>query len=107
MIPSFAVGRTQELIYQLNNYYENDNIHEHQRIPVYIDSPMAIKATKAFMENSYYFDEDTKKHIQSGDNIFEFPNLHYVNTVEESMALHRVNYPRVIISSSGMAKSPR
>lgn len=107
MIPSFAVGRTQELIYQLNNYYENDNIHEHQRIPVYIDSPMAIKATKAFMENSYYFDEDTKKHIQSGDNIFEFPNLHYVNTVEESMALHRVNYPRVIISSSGMANAGR
>lgn len=107
MIPSFAVGRTQELIYQLNNYYSKDTIHEHQRIPIYIDSPMAIRATKAFMDNAYYFDDETKEIIRSGDNIFEFPNLHYVNSVEESKALHRVNYPRVIISSSGMANAGR
>lgn len=107
MIPSFAVGRTQELIYQLNNYFESGTIHEHQRIPIYIDSPMAIRATKAFMDNSYYFDDETKNIIRNGDNIFEFPNLHYVNSVEESMALHRVNYPRVIISSSGMANAGR
>ncbi len=107
MIPSFAVGRTQELIYQLNNYYSKDTIHEHQRIPIYIDSPMAIRATKAFMDNAYYFDDETKEIIRSGDNIFEFPNLNYVNSVEESKALHRVNYPRVIISSSGMANAGR
>lgn len=107
MIPSFAVGRTQELIYQLNNYYSKYTIHEHQRIPIYIDSPMAIRATKAFMDNAYYFDDETKEIIRSGDNIFEFPNLHYVNSVEESKALHRVNYPRVIISSSGMANAGR
>ena len=107
MIPSFAVGRTQELIYQLNNYYSKDTIHEHQRIPIYIDSPMAIRATKAFMDNAFYFDDETKEIIRSGDNIFEFPNLHYVNSVEESKALHRVNYPRVIISSSGMANAGR
>lgn len=107
MIPSFAVGRTQELIYQLNNYYSKDTIHEHQRIPIYIDSPMAIRATKAFMDNAFYFDDETKEIIRSGDNIFEFSNLHYVNSVEESKALHRVNYPRVIISSSGMANAGR
>lgn len=107
IIPSFAVGRTQELIYQLNNYYESDHLPEYKRIPIYIDSPMAIRATKAFMENSYYFNEEAKEQVRNGDNIFEFPNLHYVNSVEESKALHRVNYPRVIISSSGMATAGR
>ncbi len=108
IIPSFAVGRTQELIYELNKYYENiDRIEEYRRIPIYIDSPMAVLATKAFMKNSYVFDEEAKALIRSGDNIFEFPNLRYVNTVEESKMLNNVRFPRVIISSSGMATAGR
>ena len=107
IIPSFAVGRTQELIYMLNNYYEQDTIHEHQRIPVYIDSPLGIAATKAFMKNTYNFNDKVKEQIQQGDNIFHFSNLQYINSVEESKALHRVNYPRVIIASSGMATAGR
>lgn len=108
IIPSFAVGRTQELIYELNKYYENiDRIEEYRRIPIYIDSPMAVLATKAFMKNSYVFDEESKALIRSGDNIFEFPNLRYVNTVEESKMLNNVRFPRVIISSSGMATAGR
>jgi len=59
LIPSFAVGRTQELIYQLNKYYEyNPSIEEHMRIPIYIDSPMAVEATEAFEKNSSSFNEE-------------------------------------------------
>ncbi|WP_100065192.1 MBL fold metallo-hydrolase RNA specificity domain-containing protein [Miniphocaeibacter massiliensis] len=108
IIPSFAVGRTQELIYELNNYYENnEEIAYHQRIPIYIDSPMAVKATEAFMENTYFFNKETKDRILSGDSVFEFENLKYVSSTEESMALNKVRFPRVIISSSGMATAGR
>lgn len=108
IIPSFAVGRTQELIYQFNKYYEyTENLEYHYRVPIYIDSPMAIEATKAFTKNSYYFNDEAKNLIKEGDNIFQFDNLRYVQTTEESMALNKVEFPRVIISSSGMATAGR
>lgn len=108
IIPSFAVGRTQELIYQFNKYYKyNEDLEYHYRVPIYIDSPMAVEATKAFMKNSYYFDDEAKKLIKNGDNIFQFDNLRYVKTTEESMSLNKVKFPRVIISSSGMATAGR
>lgn len=107
IIPSFAVGRTQELIYELNKYYESNKVDEAYKIPIYIDSPMAVLATEVFKKNSYNFDEEAQELIRQGDNIFEFPNLHYVNSVEESKTLNRVKFPRVIISSSGMATAGR
>ncbi len=108
IIPSFAVGRTQELIYELNKYYEHGKrIEEYRKIPIYIDSPMAILATKAFMNNSYAFDSEAKSLILAGDNVFDFPNLNYVKSVEESKMLNNVRFPRVIISSSGMATAGR
>lgn len=108
IIPSFAVGRTQELIYELNGYYEyNEDIEEHMKIPIYVDSPMAVEATEAFQLNSSSFDEDAKKLILKGDNPFTFPNLRYVKEQEESMALNKYKFPKVIISSSGMATGGR
>lgn len=108
LIPSFAVGRTQELIYELNNYYEyNKDIEEYMRIPVYIDSPMAIEATKVFQENSSSFNKETRDLILKGDNPFSFSNLRYVKSQEESIALNKSNYPKVIISASGMATAGR
>ena len=108
LIPSFAVGRTQELIYELNKYYAYDkNIEEHMKIPIYIDSPMAINATEAFEVNSNSFDDEAKALILSGDNPFNFPNLRYIRSQEESMALNKSNYPKVIISASGMATAGR
>ena len=108
LIPSFAVGRTQELIYELNNYYAYDKtIEEHMRIPIYIDSPMAINATEAFEANSNSFNDEAKALILSGDNPFNFPNLRYIRSQEESMALNKSNYPKVIISASGMATAGR
>lgn len=108
IIPSFAVGRTQELIYELNNYYEyNTDIEEYMKVPIYIDSPMAVNATEVFQRNSSSFDEEAKDLVLKGDNPFIFSNLRYIKTQEESMLLNKSNYPKVIISSSGMATAGR
>jgi len=107
LIPSFAVGRTQELIYELNRYYEYVNKEEYKKIPIYIDSPMAIEATKIFQENAVFFDEEAKNLILSGDNPFEFENLRYIQSQEESMNLNKAQFPKVIISASGMANAGR
>ena len=108
IIPSFAVGRTQELIYELNKYYEyNNEIEEYMRIPIYVDSPMAVNATEVFQKNSSSFDEEATELILKGDNPFSFSNLRYIRSQEESMALNKSNYPKVIISSSGMANAGR
>lgn len=108
LIPSFAVGRTQELIYELNKYYEyNKDIEEHMKVPIYIDSPMAVNATEVFEMNSNSFSEEAKELILSGDNPFNFQNLRYVRSTEESKTLNKSNYPKVIISASGMATAGR
>lgn len=108
IIPSFAVGRTQELIYQLNTYFETmSDADFYKRIPIYIDSPMAIDATKVFMKNTAVFDDNAKKRILEGDNVFQFDNLKFVRSVEESKMLNQVRFPRVIISASGMATAGR
>lgn len=108
IIPSFAVGRTQELIYELNNYYEyTEDLETFLRVPIYIDSPMAIAATEVFKNNSYFFNEETTNLILNGDNPLHFENLHYIRSHEESMRLNDVNFPRVIISASGMCTAGR
>ncbi|WP_416197666.1 MAG: Metallo-beta-lactamase family protein [Sporanaerobacter sp.] len=108
IIPSFAVGRTQEIIYELNKYYEYDkHVEEFMKIPVYVDSPMAVMATEAFKKNSSCFNEEAKKLILNGDNPFEFPNLFYVKSQDESMKLNQYSFPKVIISSSGMCTAGR
>ena len=107
LIPSFAVGRTQELIYELNKYYEYNNVDEYMKIPVYIDSPLAVNATEVFQNNASSFNLETKEMILKGDNPFTFSNLRYIRSQEESMALNKSNYPKVIISSSGMATAGR
>lgn len=108
IIPSFAVGRTQELIYKLNKYYENNpDLEEHMKIPVYVDSPMAVEATEVFKRNSSSFNEEARALILKGDNPFEFRNLRYIKSQEESMALNKFVFPKVIISASGMATAGR
>lgn len=107
VIPSFAVGRTQDLIYQLNSYYDGEGLEEYKKVPIYIDSPMAVSTTKVFEKNSNLFDEDAKNLILSGDNPFDFENIFYVRDVEESKRLNAVKYPKVIISASGMATAGR
>lgn len=107
VIPAFSVGRTQELIYEMNEWYEKAHLPEEQRIPVYVDSPMATRATEAFRQNSIFYDDEAQALIRSGDNPFAFQNLHFTKDVEESKMLHKNNFPRVIISASGMATAGR
>ena len=107
VIPSFAVGRTQEIIYQLNEFYEYHQMEDYMVIPVYVDSPMAVEATKTYMKHSANYDDNAKTLIRKGDNPFSFQNLIYVEPVEESRALNTEREPRIIISSSGMATAGR
>ncbi|QZY54458.1 MBL fold metallo-hydrolase RNA specificity domain-containing protein [Crassaminicella profunda] len=108
IIPSFAINRTQELIYELNKYYDHtEELETFMKVPIYIDSPMAISATEVYRNNSYGFDDETKKLILSGDDPFHFENLYYVNSQQESMRLNSQSYPKVIISASGMCTAGR
>ncbi|MBN2286714.1 MAG: MBL fold metallo-hydrolase [Tissierellales bacterium] len=109
VIPSFAVGRTQEIIYELNQHYDGESEfkREFSKIPVYIDSPLASKATEIFKKNADVFDEEARERIFSGDNPLEFKNLRFTQTVEESKALNLSNEPKVIISASGMCNAGR
>ncbi|TJX14801.1 MBL fold metallo-hydrolase [Tissierella creatinini] len=107
LIPAFAVGRTQELIYELNKYYDSGIIEEYMKVPIYIDSPLAVNATEVFQKNSNSFNLKTKEMILRGDNPFSFSNLRYVKSQEESITLNKSDYPKVIISSSGMATAGR
>lgn len=105
VIPSFAVGRTQELIYELNLYLKDHP--EAQKIPIFIDSPLAVEATKVFAKNAANFDKEASALVMQGTNPFEFANLTYVESVEESRALNANRSGRIIISSSGMATAGR
>ena len=109
IIPSFAVGRTQEILYELDKIKETKNNEEFLReyetlmkAPVYVDSPLAISATEVFKENMDLFDEATQAEIKKGDNPLEFDGLHFTTTSDESKALNESNIPSIIISASGM-----
>jgi metallo-beta-lactamase family protein len=107
IIPSFAIGRTQELLYEMNKYYEYGGSRHAKPVPIYVDSPMATKATGVFMKHTDLLDDEAQSLIRRGDNIFAFPNLVYTRTVEESKALNLNKAPKVIISASGMATGGR
>lgn len=114
LIPSFAVGRTQEILYELNNLKETKHDEEFyreyetvMRAPVYVDSPLAISATEVFEDNMDLFDEETKKIMQSGDNPLEFPGLKFTKTADESKELNESNESAIIISASGMCEVGR
>lgn len=109
VIPSFAVGRTQELIYELNRVYDSDSEYREafKDLMVYVDSPMATTATEVFKRNAQVFDEETKEYIRRGDHPLDFKNLKFTRTSEESMWLNSDRKPKVIISASGMCEAGR
>ena len=109
VIPSFAVGRTQELIYEFNRFYleRPEYRDELKKLTVYIDSPMATSATEVFRRNAQVFDEETKAYILKGDNPLDFPNLRFTRSTAESQALNMDRKPKIIISASGMCEAGR
>lgn len=109
VIPSFAVGRTQELIFEFNKFYEEHSEYrrEMDQLMVYVDSPMATTATEVFRKNAQVFDEETRDYILRGDNPLDFKNLKFTRSTAESQALNMDRNPKVIISASGMCEAGR
>jgi metallo-beta-lactamase family protein len=109
VIPSFAVGRTQEVIYDLNKkHYENDQkLKKLLNTPVVIDSPLAISATEVFRNNTDCFDREAREYIENGDNPLDFKTLRFTRTADESKALNNSNESMIIISASGMCEAGR
>lgn len=104
MIPSFALERAQELLFELNNLVESGSI---PKVPIFIDSPLAIKATAIYQKYSDYFNSEAVYLIKSGDDLFNFPGLEFSLTTESSKAINNVPPPKVIIAGSGMSEGGR
>ncbi|MGB9680298.1 MAG: MBL fold metallo-hydrolase RNA specificity domain-containing protein [Thermoanaerobacteraceae bacterium] len=109
VIPSFAVGRTQELLYELHKNRETykDEIEFLDNVPVYVDSPLATSVTDVFKKDTEYLDKETQEYVKKGDLPLDFPNLHFTHSVEESKALNELKTPMIIISASGMCEAGR
>ena len=104
MIPSFAMERTQELLYELNGLFNGGEI---TKVPVFVDSPLAGNLTEVYRKHSDYFNEETEYIIKSGDDIFNFPGLKFTRTAEESKRINDVPPPKIIIAGSGMSTGGR
>ena len=108
VIPSFAVGRTQEMLYFIREIKENDLLPEYRDFDVYLDSPLAIEATKVFTMNMRdCFDSEALELVDSGINPLVFPGLHTSTTSDESKMINFIEKPKVIISASGMCDAGR
>ena len=108
LIPSFAVGRTQEMLYFIREIKEKAMVRGHGDFPVYVDSPLAIEATGVFLQcDTAYLDEEMRRVIRSGINPLVFPGLKLTVSQEESKAINDDKQPKVIIASSGMCDAGR
>ena len=105
IIPAFAVERTQEILYSLHQLHKKGELPAD--IPVFVDSPLAIRATDIFRRYPEYFDKETRDIMASGDDPFEVPNLTFTLTAEESQGINALEGPAIIISASGMCNAGR
>jgi len=104
IIPSFAVGRAQEILYELDGYIEK---HELENLKVFVDSPLGSEATKIFEKHINYFDEETKNKFSNGKNPLEFPGLVFTSSPEDSLQINKIPSGAVVISASGMCDAGR
>jgi metallo-beta-lactamase family protein len=104
VIPTFAMERTQELLYQMHNLFQEKRI---PRVPVFIDSPLAIKLTVVYKKYESYFNTETQHIAKSGDDILNFPGLRLTLTTEQSKEINDVPPPKVVIAGSGMSNGGR
>jgi len=104
IIPAFSVGRTQEIVYMLDKLETAGKL---PRIPVYVDSPLAVNATSVYLSHPECYDETLNKYLEKDDNPFGFADLTYIKHVNESKALNESKEPMIIISSAGMMNAGR
>lgn len=104
IIPAFSIDRTQEIIYALDQLAHDGKL---PKIDVFVDSPLSVKATMIMSKHREYFNREILDYISKDGNPFEFPNLHYVESAEESKKINTYKKPCIIISSSGMAEAGR
>ncbi len=104
IIPAFAVDRTQELVYALDQLESEGKL---PKIQVYVDSPLSVKATMAMRQNEECFNPEILAYIKHDGDAFDFDNLHYISDVNQSKALNTYKEPCIIISASGMAEAGR
>jgi len=104
IIPAFSVGRTQEILFELNQLSIEKRL---PHIPVYVDSPLSIEATEMLKKFPKYYNKKIQRILEVDDDPFDFEGLRYIKTVQESKALNEDMHPKVIISASGMADAGR
>ena len=104
IIPSFSVGRTQEIVYSLNNFFKEGRL---PAVDIYVDSPLSVNATEIFRLHPECFNDNVNKKIAESDDPFGFNRLHYIKNVNDSKKLNTKKEPCVIISASGMAEAGR
>ena len=104
MIPSFAMERTQELLYHLNNLFEEGRV---PRVPVFIDSPLAIKLTVVYKKYEEYFNKETAAIAAKGEDILNFSELRLTLSTEQSKQINGVQPPKIIVAGSGMMQGGR
>jgi metallo-beta-lactamase family protein len=104
VIPAFAVGRTQEILYELNPYAEAGKL---KGIKCFVDSPLAISATAIYQRHAECFDSETSELLRHGDDPLVFPGTRYTRSREDSKAINSVKEPHIVISANGMATGGR
>jgi len=104
MIPSFAVGRTQELLYAFNLNYDKWHLNNWE---IFLDSPMAIEATEAYSRHHDLYDRETQALQRHSGNPFTLPNLHLSRSADDSMAINRIRSGAIVIAGSGMCSGGR
>jgi metallo-beta-lactamase family protein len=104
LVPAFAIGRTQEVIWVLDDLVRDGRI---PRVPLYLDSPMASRASSVYHDHPETYDEETGALLRSGDSPLEYPGQHFTDTVEESKSIRLAKRPIMVVASSGMLTGGR
>jgi metallo-beta-lactamase family protein len=104
MVPIFSLERTQEFLYELNNFVESKQV---PKMKIFLDSPLAIKITDVFRKYTQYFKETVRAQIHQGDNIFDFPGLRETEITQDSINILKAPAPKIIMAGSGMSSGGR
>jgi metallo-beta-lactamase family protein len=104
IVPAFALGRTQNIVYYLNRMFQAGKL---PRVPIYVDSPLSVKLTDVYRDHPECFDAETWRLLREDEDVFGFFGLTYVSSAEDSKRLNRLEGPFVVIASSGMCEAGR